>query len=295
MSIASPSQVVMADGDDPEMQRAYEQARDSFRYFWREIAWERRRIVPALDLVVFKAPFADDAPRTPGADTPEVEHMWVGDVDFDGEFVTGVLGNDPNWLTSVREGDAVRIPLDRISDWMYVMDGAAYGGFTVNLLRSRMDPDERREHDQAWGLDFGDPRTIRMNADEPHLMSVNTADSLRQALAKDASLVSVKGHNGWTFLHQEAAAGSAATVQVLLDGGADPAAAADNGMTPGQLARVLGWASVASMLEGGRPAESAPSAPAPTPAPTPAPVAETNPPKPAEPPAEPRPWWRFWG
>ncbi|WP_429827641.1 DUF2314 domain-containing protein, partial [Campylobacter concisus] len=28
------------------MQRAFEQARESFKYFWRELYWERRRIVP---------------------------------------------------------------------------------------------------------------------------------------------------------------------------------------------------------------------------------------------------------
>jgi hypothetical protein len=40
----------MFDDSDPEMQRAYESARATFRFFWRELAWERRRIVPALDL-----------------------------------------------------------------------------------------------------------------------------------------------------------------------------------------------------------------------------------------------------
>jgi len=49
----------MFDDSDPEMQRAYENARANFRYFWREVAWERRRIVPALDLACVKAPFSD--------------------------------------------------------------------------------------------------------------------------------------------------------------------------------------------------------------------------------------------
>ena len=46
----SESKVFMSKDDDPEMQRAYENARATFRYFWREISWERRRIVPGLDL-----------------------------------------------------------------------------------------------------------------------------------------------------------------------------------------------------------------------------------------------------
>lgn len=287
MSVAQASQVRLADGDDPEMQRAYEQARESFRYFWREIAWDQRRIVRALDFAAVKAPFTDDAPPSGSGDAPEVEHMWLSDVDFDGELVTGVLGNDPHWLTSVKAGDAVRIPLDRISDWMYVMEGVAYGAFTVNLLRSRMDSAERREHDEAWGLDFGDPRTIRMRTDDSHPMSETMAPSLRETLVKDPSLLSVRGHNGWTFLHQEAAAGSAATVEVLLDAGADPHAKADNGMTPLQLANALGWESVARLLDGG------PSAPSALPRMEATPRA-SNPADDTAPPARTRPWWRFW-
>lgn len=52
MSESQPSKVFLSEANDPEMQRAYESARASFRYFWREIAWERRRIVPALDLAL---------------------------------------------------------------------------------------------------------------------------------------------------------------------------------------------------------------------------------------------------
>ncbi len=48
MSESQPSKVFMFDGDDPEMARASQDARKTFGYFWREIAWERRRIIPGL-------------------------------------------------------------------------------------------------------------------------------------------------------------------------------------------------------------------------------------------------------
>ena len=107
MSESQPSRVFLFDNSDPEMQRAYENARVTFRYFWREIAWERRRIVPALDLACVKAPFSDGEQDTRIKDTPEVEHMWLSEVDFDGQFVSGVLLNAPNWLKTVKEGDIV--------------------------------------------------------------------------------------------------------------------------------------------------------------------------------------------
>ncbi len=266
MSESQPSRVFLFDNSDPEMQRAYESARASYRYFWREIAWERRRIVPALDLACVKAPFSDgEQERT--TNTPDVEHMWLSEVDFDGRFVTGVLLNAPNWLKTVKEGDSARIPLGEISDWMYAISGEVFGAYTVNLLRSRMGRRERQEHDAAWGLNFGDPTRIRV-APEPtggggllkrwfgkrqtdiqeHPMSEAMASSLKDQLTKDPSLVSAKDDRGWTFLHSEALAGSAATVKVLLEAGADRDALTDHGMTPLQLANALGWDKVAALL-----------------------------------------------
>src|SRR5262249_13376335 len=116
MSESQPSQVFMFDDSDPEMQRASESARATFRYFWREMAWERRRIVPGLDLACVKASFSD-GPGTHADGAPGTEHMWLSDIDFDGELVSGALLNSPNWLKSVRKGDSVRVPLNEIRDW----------------------------------------------------------------------------------------------------------------------------------------------------------------------------------
>jgi uncharacterized protein YegJ (DUF2314 family) len=267
MSESQPSRVFLADNSDPEMQRAYESARATFRFFWREVAWERRRIVPALDLACVKAPFSDGEQGMRTGGTPQVEHMWLSEVDFDGQIVSGVLMNAPNWLKTIKEGDSVRIPLGQIGDWMYVISGEVFGAYTVNLLRSRMGRRERQEHDSAWGLNFGDPARIRV-APEPnkgggflktwfgkrqvdtgeHPMSENMAASLKEQLEKDPSLVTATDDRGWTLLHQEALAGSAPTVKVLLAAGADPNAVTNHGMTPLQLAKSLGWENVVALL-----------------------------------------------
>ncbi len=267
MSESESPPVFLSDGDDPEMQRAHERARASFRYFWREVAWERRRIVPALEVACVKAPFSDSEPAGRPEGTPDVEHMWLSDIHFDGEFVSGTLLNEPNWLKSVKVGDPVRVPLGEISDWMYVISGEVFGAYTVNLLRSRMGRRERQEHDNAWGLNFGDPTRIRV-APEPkkgggllktwfggpqadpreHPMSESMAPALKDQLAENPSLVSVSDERGWTLLHQEALAGSAPTVKVLLEAGADPNATTHDGKTPRQLAEALGWDHVVALL-----------------------------------------------
>lgn len=275
MGTLDKAPVFMSADEDPEMTRAYERARETFRYFWRELAWESRRIVPGCEIAAVKAAFSDGEDADPDSEDPRVEHMWISGIDFDGRVVTGELLNSPNWLKTVRAGDVVRLPLDEIEDWMYAQGGKVYGGHTVNLMRSRMSPAERRAHDTAWGFDFGDPDTIELvpsppkrkrggifagffgggeapliaDPDAEHPMSVNMAPSFREQLGRDPSLLGTTDDRGWTLLHEQALAGSAPTVEVLLELGADRDRKTPDGRTPRDLAAALGWTRVIALLE----------------------------------------------
>ncbi|WP_395738822.1 DUF2314 domain-containing protein [Prosthecobacter sp.] len=262
--------IFMFDAEDPEMQKAYRSARETFRYFWRELAWEQRRIVPGLDMAMVKVPFTD-GPRTDG--NSEHEHMWVGDVMFDGDSITGTLLNAPKWLTSVRKGQAVSVPFSSITDWMMTAGGRAYGGHTVNLMRARMDRSARAQHDQAWGLDFGDPSDIQIEIHRQpkakkglfaglfgkaspqasasfsdHPMCVNMLPKVEAQLKADPSLASFIDDQGWTMLHHEALAGNLGIVTLLLRYGADPAARTPSGYTAAELAKKVGWSEVADSI-----------------------------------------------
>lgn len=262
----SDSKVFLVKDNDPEMEAASKKARETFRYFWRELHWERRRIVPGLGLAAVKAPFSDPPGQSPRGKL-SVEQMWVNEIDFDGETISGVLLNSPNWLTTVQQGDEARFRLGEISDWMYEQLGVVCGAYTVNLMRSRMKPQERAEHDGAWGLDFGDPNFIRVVPEQKkpgffqslfggkkseeigdHPMSVNMVPSLIEELTKDPALVNQADERGWTFLHQESLAGNAPTVKVLLQHGADKKARTNEGKTALQLAQSLKWDHVAALL-----------------------------------------------
>ena len=255
------------------MAQAYEAAQRTFKYFWRELSWERRRIVPGLDMSMVKLPFTD-GPRTDG--NPENEHMWIGEVEFDGETISGQLLNAPNWLTSVRQGDSVRVPFSHLEDWMMHVDGQAYGGFTVNAMRARMDRRQRKEHDDAWGLDFGDPAHVRVEIerDKPrggllsglfggrskdpsapdvfkeHPMCLNMIESVDATLAGDPSVVNTVYEPGLMLIHMEALAGNLAMVQLLIRHGADVDATTESGRTASELARNIGWAEIADYLDG---------------------------------------------
>ncbi len=82
------------------------------------------------------------------------EHMWVTDVGYDGTTITGVLADTPYKVSSVRSGEQVSFPLERLSDWFYVNGDKAVGAFTVRLLRTRMTEEQRREHDSHYPFRF---------------------------------------------------------------------------------------------------------------------------------------------
>ena len=110
-----------------------------------------------------------------------------------------------------------------------------------------------RANPTLWGrlVSALSPRTEPGGGDPEipeHFLSEAMASSLKDRLAEDPSMLHAKGDRGWTLLHNQALAGSAATVKILLEAGADPNATADDGTTPLQLARSLGWDKVVALL-----------------------------------------------
>lgn len=285
----SESNLYKNQGEDPEMEEASAKARKTFGFFWRELSWERRRIIPGLGIAALKVAFSDPPEmRSNDPDALETEHMWLGDIDFDGKEVSGTLMNEPHSLRSVSEGDTVKFGPKRINDWMYAIEDRVYGGFTVNLIRGRMSASERKQHDNAWGMEFGDPESILVvpasflgeeeqpqqksglfsslfgkkkaapapkpqsysaAASAEHPMSLNMRDSLDEALKGDPSMLESPDEKGFTFLHQLSLAGSFDGVDVLLNHKADPNKPASNGMTPLRLAKTFGWKKVMARLE----------------------------------------------
>lgn len=243
--------VFYADGEDEAMLKAFEQARKSFRYFWRELYWERLRIVPALSFACVKVAFSQELNGS-----TEVEHMWVNDVYFDGERVCGVLVNDPNVLSNVKNGDEVAVPLEQISDWMFAIEGKTYGGFSVQAMRKAMSQSERAEHDEAWGLNFGDPGVVLVAYEQQehpqnlteHPMSVNTKKNFEEFLRGYPDEITRADDEGYTMLHHEAIAGNLTRLELLLAKGADKNAKNIHGKTALDYAKALGWDHVAEAL-----------------------------------------------
>ena len=237
--------------DEDYMQRAFEQARESFKYFWRELYWERRRIAPGLDYAMVKICFLDVV------NGEEVgEHMWVNDVEFDGETIYGTLVNEPDSVQNVKVGDQISAKFTDMSDWLFAIDGRAYGGFSVQAMRSRMQKDELAEHDAAWGLDFGDYNDILVVFEQKehpenlieHPMSKNMRGQVEQYIKTHPSMVSDTDELGFTQLHHEALTGNLTIINLLLENGASKNARTKSGKTAAELAKQIGWSEIAKVL-----------------------------------------------
>ncbi|WP_118973972.1 DUF2314 domain-containing protein [Taibaiella koreensis] len=246
--------IFFAKGDSPEMIAAFEQAQDTFKYFWRELSWEYRRIVPGLDLACVKVAFSQ---QVEDKAEPAVEHMWINEIDYDGETISGILLNDPNELTNVEKGEAVAVPLEQVSDWLFASQGKTYGGFTIQAMRSGMDKVARKEHDAAWGLDFGDYNDISIvyqQKEKPenlveHPMSRNMGNSLADFLKQHPGELNATDEAGYSMLHRETIAGNLTSVEILLSHGADRNIRTHSGKTAFDFARQLNWQHIIPVLE----------------------------------------------
>jgi cyclophilin family peptidyl-prolyl cis-trans isomerase len=181
--------------------------------------------------------------------------------------VSGILLNDPIFDSSLRVGDRISEPLSLVEDWLYAIEGKVYGGFTVDVLRSRMSSTELKKHDSAWGnLEFGLPGKVfvlpsvtldskkHFRAEDtltwPEHPKSDALNALLESLIKERpSLVHDADETGRTILHNEVLKGSTAVVAGLLKLGADPLVRDKKGISAKDLAEKLAWNKIVCLFE----------------------------------------------
>ena len=243
------------------MDKASISARKSFKILWRELSWEIRRVIPGIDLSAVKKAFPTNQNQKSNF---SVEYMWVGDITFDGQLITGQLLNQPNDIENLNQGETVKFHYEEILDWMYI-SGEVYGAFTVNVLRSRMTKTELREHDDAWGIDYGDPKKVQVQI-EPmlsfnkflvtpsielpeHQMSQNMAKKSEEGIKEMGGQINDPFIFGMTMLQFESLAGNLAQVKLLIKYGADKKIKNMNGQTAQDLAEMFNWSKISAVLK----------------------------------------------
>ena len=211
--------------ESAEMLQAFQHAQDNFKYFWREMYWEYRRIIPAFDIAYVKIAFSQ---QTADPENPLVEFMWINEVEFDGENITGILLNEPYEIDNVEAGQQVMIPFDNLVDWMFVSMDEVYGAFSIQEYRKTLNPQQCQDYDHAWNINFADPEQIYVVHGQKlhpeylieHPMSNNLKDKIEEHLRNAPELLTELDDAGNSFLHREAIAGNASNIEIALRLGA---------------------------------------------------------------------------
>lgn len=121
--------------DDPDMMAAIAEARARWPEFvaeFRRRAEQTAATGEAQPPGFVKVPFDSEAGP---------EFMWLEVTAIEGDFLYGVLNNDPGMTQRVASGDRIRKPLADVSDW--ILEGPEpQGGFTLEALRKIREREE---------------------------------------------------------------------------------------------------------------------------------------------------------
>ena len=117
--------VLNIDDDDPRILSAVEEARCRWPEFVAAFAAQR----PGDEQFAVKAGLKQNG---------HTEYMWITVRKVTDDCVTGLLGNDPVNLPSLKIGDSVNVAIDEITDWLYIRRGEMMGGFSIKAIQEIM-------------------------------------------------------------------------------------------------------------------------------------------------------------
>ena len=135
----SPSDdpVVLVAEDDAEMDQAIADARARLSEFWT-----LHENTPAG--------VSDLSLKVEISDASGTEFFWAGDIQKRDGKIFGTINNDPNIVKSVKLGQEIEIPEDKIADWMYVKDEKMHGNFTMGPLLKTLPKEQADELRSRW-------------------------------------------------------------------------------------------------------------------------------------------------
>lgn len=80
------------------------------------------------------------------------EHIWLVDFTHEGDSIRGIVGNTPELVTNVVEGQQVLVPMEQISDWGFEAGGRQYGNYTVYAMFKTMDSGLVQQYVDGYGF-----------------------------------------------------------------------------------------------------------------------------------------------
>jgi uncharacterized protein YegJ (DUF2314 family) len=86
-------------------------------------------------------------------DAHGTEHMWVTPLKQTDTGFTGVLADEPEYITSVKNGQLLNFSRADVSDWGYVLNGKQKGSFTVCVVFKHMLASEVEQYRRDYGFE----------------------------------------------------------------------------------------------------------------------------------------------
>ncbi len=126
--------------DDTEMNEAIHKAKETFGQFLDALKSDN----PDYGFFSVKTQFVSIKGN---------EHIWLTNLFLMDKNYYGIVDNLPLSTTEVQLGDTIPIDKENISDWIYFDKDEMQGGYTVRLLRTRMNPEERKLFDEEIRLE----------------------------------------------------------------------------------------------------------------------------------------------
>lgn len=135
--------------DNEQMLQAYAKARQTLPEFLN--ATGSARFAGATNSVKIKLR-DDDASEELGED--RFTYLWLWEVQQDtGTTLLATVRELPkDGLNSLKVGSTLRFDRQDVHDWMIVQGSQAWGGFTLRVIRDRMQAQERLQYDEYTGI-----------------------------------------------------------------------------------------------------------------------------------------------
>jgi uncharacterized protein YegJ (DUF2314 family) len=82
------------------------------------------------------------------------EDLWLSSIAQDNGHYTAIVESDPTVLTDFQPGTEVRFSIGEVVEWHYFKDDKVVGAQVTRILRKRMTPEQRAEHDVIYPFPF---------------------------------------------------------------------------------------------------------------------------------------------
>lgn len=137
--------------NDPGMAKAHEKSMRELDGFLEKL----RNPPPGTENYNIKLGFADKAKGVAlitDQMAPNMEFMWVYQIKASGEHFTALLGDKPEYIHNIKQGDRVEFEKSDIFDWLYIENGKMKGNYTVCPLLLSGPKEELEQYREIYGI-----------------------------------------------------------------------------------------------------------------------------------------------